>query len=105
MSESDQEGIKVRICDTYGYYLTDTEGSLDFSRNKHNARIFDYHQDHVVDLVIHAARKLETQWFLDPVDEQLRGELCEKCGSLKAVTDTIFSGSAYHCRKCSPHAE
>ncbi len=100
MSEPSPSGIKVRICDVFGFYLVESDGAYDFTRNKAEANVFDYHADQVVDLVIHAAKNLETQWFLDPVDDNLKAERCDKCGFKQAVTDMIFTGKEVLCEEC-----
>ncbi|GEM_PF-4795711 len=96
------ERIEVRICDLFGFYLIETNEGFDFTRNKAEAKVFDYHEENVVDLVTQAARQLGVQWCLDPVDEGLRYERCDVCKGRWALSEVFYTKGAFLCEGCCP---
>ena len=101
---SDFEGIKVRLCDSEGKYLTTAPDGWTFSTDRARAFVFDYVADQVEEYLKSVARVRGLVLRARPVEPKEVLETCDVCHDLVAPADVYFDGRRFTCPDCRRHA-
>jgi hypothetical protein len=95
-------GLKVLIVNPDGLYLAGTANRWEFTDDRSRARVFDYDNDRVGDM-IHLVRKVhELVWIAVRLDPHEAYEFCDRCGRPTLPANTFFDGRRFLCRDCWP---
>jgi len=92
--------IKVLIVNEEGQYLAGTAANWGFTEERMHARVFDYSQDHVPELlrlVKHAHGQI---WIAIKLDSCEADEFCDRCGGRTPAVAAFFDGVEFLCEGC-----
>jgi hypothetical protein len=94
------QAMKVLIVNQDGLYLAGTATEWEFTEDRSRAKVFDYLQDHVGDL-INLVRKVHGMvWIAVKLDAAEAYEFCDRCGTRTPPVQAFFDGKQFLCPDC-----
>jgi len=98
------ETIKVLVVNEDGQYLAGTATHWGFTELREQARVFDYWQDHVPEMLSLVKNAHHMVWIAVKLDPAEAYEYCDRCGSRMASLVAFFSGTEFLCEACRKKA-
>jgi hypothetical protein len=93
--------VKVFIRNLLGQYLACDEGEhWSFTDDRRKAHVFDYQQDDVAEELRIVQRDHGAIWVAEPLDPNLRREICDRCGVSLHTREAYFDGARFLCPNC-----
>jgi hypothetical protein len=92
--------IKVLIVNEDGQYLSGTATHWLFTDDRSQARVFDYHADHVQEMLELVRKAHAIVWIAVRLDPREAYEFCDRCGSRMTAWMTFFTGTQFLCADC-----
>jgi hypothetical protein len=97
----DQPGaVKVLIVNEEGQYLAGTATAWGFTDERSQARVFDYWQDHVPEMLALVKNAHAEVWIAVKLDAYEADEFCDRCGSRISALTAFFTGKEFLCIAC-----
>src|SRR5712671_1841910 len=101
---NDPDAIKVLIVNEEGQYLAGTATRWEFTEERMRARVFDYSQDHVAEMLRVVKSAHATVWIAIKLDPREGYEFCDHCGSRMTAVLSFFDGRQFLCSSCREKA-
>jgi hypothetical protein len=92
--------VKVLIVNEDGQYLSGTATAWGFTNERSEARVFDYWQDHVPEMLALVKNAHAKVWIAVKLDACESDEFCDRCGSRMAAPAAFFNGREFLCGAC-----
>jgi len=97
---SDLEGVKVRLRNPEGQYLSTDSNGWTFSADRARALVFDYLADQVEEYMKSVARVRGLVLKAMPVEPIEFLETCDVCHHMVATSTVFFDGGNFFCPRC-----
>jgi hypothetical protein len=101
---NDLGAIKVLIINEEGQYLAGTATRWEFTEDRTRARVFDYLQDQVAEMLSLVKNAHGSVWIAVKLDPREAYEFCDRCGSRMTALLAFFDGIQFLCEACRDHA-
>ena len=92
--------IKVLVVNEDGQYLAGTATDWGFTEERTRARVFDYWQDHIPEMLSLVKNAHGIVWIAVKLDAREAYEFCDRCGSRMTALAAFFNGSEFLCEGC-----
>lgn len=92
--------IKVLIVNEEGQYLAGTATNWGFTEERTRARVFDFCQDHVPEMLSLVKNAHGIVWIAVKLDTCEAYEFCDRCGSRMTALLAFFNGVEFLCEAC-----
>ena len=99
-SMNDREVVKVLIVNDDGQYLAGTATDWEFTEDRSQATVFDYHADRVEERIELVRKAQGRVWIAIKIDPQEVNEFCDRCGYRMPALRTFFDGQQFLCVNC-----
>ena len=97
---NDSSAIKVLIVNENGQYLAGTADDWGFTEERWRARVFDYWQDHVPEMLSLVKNAHHLVWIAVKLDATEAYEFCDRCGRRMTTLASFFNGMEFLCGPC-----
>jgi hypothetical protein len=97
---NDSPPIKVLIVNENGHYLAGTANEWGFTEERWRARIFDYWQDHIPEMLSLVKNAQHMVWIAVKLDATEAYEFCDRCGCRMTTLASFFNGMEFLCISC-----